>query len=584
MRSPVWPIWSACGRQPRLVTTREPPTAPPSREASSSSCAKPAAEPTPRPPPTTTFASASETPLVLFGSRPTTRPTRSSGARSGVNRSTGGVAAPLDPISTATACGATVISRTGASSAASSRRLPAQRWRTRCHDSPGLTSTTFAAIGSPARAATWASTSFPRSLPAATTADAARASMTSRIDAAQAAGAYSSSRSSSARWALPTPYVPSRAATGSAFGPMSTASIGTLSPSARPFANESASSDSRSASAPTCSTSERTGPLIAASFQQPDPGQQVDHRRRRLRPMAEDRRGGVLLRGESQAELRRPRHGVDRRPVLARPEPDRARRRAAERDPLDLLLLRPQPARHGRVPRQFEALLHAEDGRERQLVRLPAAARRLPPREDRATIVAEPQLLDPADDRPAQRHGDAHADLVVARVGRLVAEHDQVEGAVDGLLRLDRLLDRGRRRDGIPLAAVRLEQDRAVDADRHRVAELLLGRRGPERQHGRRAALLLDDPDRLLDAALLVRADRVAEEPGVDRLPVRGQDDAPSRLRHALHTDEDVHDRMRMLSGSKSGVEPATATVTGYCSPRYSTSSGVPALATSGGR
>ena len=32
------------------------------------------------------------------------------------------------------------------------------------------------------------------------------------------------------------------------------------------------------------------------------------------------------------------------------------------------------------------------------------------------------------------------------------------------------------------------------------------------------------------------------------------------------------------------GVEPATATVTGYCSPRYSTSSFVPTLATSGGR
>ena len=30
MRSPVWPTWSACGRQPRFVTTREPPTAPPS--------------------------------------------------------------------------------------------------------------------------------------------------------------------------------------------------------------------------------------------------------------------------------------------------------------------------------------------------------------------------------------------------------------------------------------------------------------------------------------------------------------------------------------------------------------------------
>src|SRR2546423_1596987 len=59
--APVWPTWSECGLQPRLVTTREPPTAPPSSSASSSRAANPSALPTPRPPPTTTRASASET-------------------------------------------------------------------------------------------------------------------------------------------------------------------------------------------------------------------------------------------------------------------------------------------------------------------------------------------------------------------------------------------------------------------------------------------------------------------------------------------------------------------------------------------
>ena len=44
------------------------------------------------------------------------------------------------------------------------------------------------------------------------------------------------------------------------------------------------------------------------------------------------------------------------------------------------------------------------------------------------------------------------------------------------------------------------------------------------------------------------------------------------------------YDRMRVFSGSKSGVAPATATRTGYCSPRYSTSSSLPSTACSGGR
>src|SRR5262245_32646534 len=44
------------------------------------------------------------------------------------------------------------------------------------------------------------------------------------------------------------------------------------------------------------------------------------------------------------------------------------------------------------------------------------------------------------------------------------------------------------------------------------------------------------------------------------------------------------HERILALSGSNRGVEPTTATLTGYCSPRYSTSSGAPTFATSGGR
>ena len=42
-----------------------------------------------------------------------------------------------------------------------------------------------------------------------------------------------------------------------------------------------------------------------------------------------------------------------------------------------------------------------------------------------------------------------------------------------------------------------------------------------------------------------------------------GQHDRAARHRHPLGADEDVHDRIRSFSGSKIGVEPATATVTG---------------------
>ncbi len=126
--------------------------------------------------------------------------------------------------------------------------------------------------------------------------------------------------------------------------------------------------------------------------------------------------------------------------------------------------------------------------------------------------------------------------------------------------------------------------DGAVRAERHRVAELLLGLGRPEREDDRLAAVRLDQPDGLLDAALLVRADREAEVLRLDRLRVLGEDDLPARHRHPLDADEDPHDRILEFSGSKIGAEPATSTVTGYCSPMYSTASRVPTCACSGGR
>ena len=53
---------------------------------------------------------------------------------------------------------------------------------------------------------------------------------------------------------------------------------------------------------------------------------------------------------------------------------------------------------------------------------------------------------------------------------------------------------------------------------------------GPERQDGRLAAVLLDDPDGLLDRALLVRADDEAEVARVDRPGVVGEHDPAAGL------------------------------------------------------
>ena len=129
--------------------------------------------------------------------------------------------------------------------------------------------------------------------------------------------------------------------------------------------------------------------------------------------------------------------------------------------------------------------------------------------------------------------------------------------------RADRLDDRACRRLGVPLLLARDEVDRAVGAERQRVAELLLGLRRAEREDDRLAARRLDQPDRLLDAALLVRADREAEVLRLDRLLVGGEDDPPARHRHALHAGQDPHDRTLVFSGSKIGAEPTTSSVTG---------------------
>src|ERR1700682_839644 len=126
--------------------------------------------------------------------------------------------------------------------------------------------------------------------------------------------------------------------------------------------------------------------------------------------------------------------------------------------------------------------------------------------------------------------------------------------------------------------------DRPVDAQRHRIAQLLERFGRAQRDHHRVPAARFDDPHRLLDAALLVRAHREAKMSRVDSARVLGQHDPASRDRHPLDRDQNSHARIREFSGSNSGVAPATATVTGYRSPMYSTARLAPTTACSGGR
>src|SRR5581483_2261903 len=152
--------------------------------------------------------------------------------------------------------------------------------------------------------------------------------------------------------------------------------------------------------------------------------------------------------------------------------------------------------------------------------------------------------------------------LIVTGVGRLVAEQQQVEGLGLGP---DRTHDRSRGGLRVPLLAAGQQVHGTLDPDRHHVAQLLLGLGRPKGQHRARAAVLLDEADRLLDAALLVGADREAEMPGRDRPLVLGEGDLAAGQRHALYADENVHvaigsgagwmSRTRALSGSKSDVE-----------------------------
>lgn len=94
----------------------------------------------------------------------------------------------------------------------------------------------------------------------------------------------------------------------------------------------------------------------------------------------------------------------------------------------------------------------------------------------------------------------------------------------------------------------------------------------------------LRESNRFLYGTLLMRAHGERQEIGVDRPLVVRQHDQRSRSRNPFYTNEDPHYFIRSLSGSNSGLLPATATFTGNSSFMYMTWSSVPSTACSGGK
>ena len=191
-------------------------------------------------------------------------------------------------------------------------------------------------------------------------------------------------------------------------------------------------------------------------------------------------------------------------------------------DALDLLLLRSQPARDRRIARQVDPLLDGHDGRQRHLERSPSRRRRLAPGGDRA--VADLETLDArhasaarAPRRPGCRPGSRRCRPTRCRTGSGRTGRRPPPGP--GSPRRSRPPSRPGPSRGRPSRAGSPARCRSPS----RRGAAPRPRPGPSVRTADRAALRLDDPDGLLDRALLVRADREAEEPRVDVAAVGGQ-------------------------------------------------------------
>src|SRR5207302_9586297 len=155
--------------------------------------------------------------------------------------------------------------------------------------------------------------------------------------------------------------------------------------------------------------------------------------------------------------------------------------------------------------------------------------------------VAELDRLDAGRAREIESVRDADTHLVAGAVRRLVSEEDEVVASTGGAFGLDRFDDRRRGRYRIPLAAIALQQDRALDAQRHGIAQLVGRGLRPQRQHGRTATVRFDHAHGFLDRAFLVGTDRESEIARVDVLGVGRQRDLAGGGGDALDANQDVH-------------------------------------------
>jgi hypothetical protein len=156
------------------------------------------------------------------------------------------------------------------------------------------------------------------------------------------------------------------------------------------------------------------------------------------------------------------------------------------------------------------------------------------------------QLLGPGQAGPAQVLGQGAGDQGGAGVGRLrAAEHDVRLDAADG-----RVQDLGRVEGARPVEGVVVDVHGRVRAHGQRLAHRGQGRLRAHAEDHHLAALLLLQPQGLLDGVLVDRVEDRLDRLAVERLVPRVQPLLGGRVGHALDGDQDLQRCLQGMAGA----------------------------------
>src|SRR5881628_1293786 len=505
---PVWPTWSACGRQPASTTARDAPTAarPPNAAASSSSTLKFAGSFKPRPPEMTIGASATSSVPAVAGliAVTTTRPvgagTATVSALPALGRCTG-----VNTLGRSDTIAGVAVSLSLRSA------FPAYTgWITVTAPPSTATSVTSCASATPRRAATRGARSRPVALAANTTARYPPAFARSAITRVHASGAYLPNASFVRVSTVSAPNPPA----GRSHAPSPPRAP--ARPPSLPGHRQGAGRRSRLRSRP-CAARPHVAPARRGLCSQHLRffAQQAEQLQHRGRPLAHDPAFLALRRGGQGEHLQ-----------TARAE--------ARRFDLERLLLRGHDALQGGITRLIQSLLGGEHGGEWKVHDLHAAfdfplGRTLAP--------SDLEMSDRRDARQIEQLRHHRPDLMVVVVDRHLAEQDQV---------VARVPDLGGEGPGdletVGGNRVRLEQDAAVRPHGQRGADRLLRGGGADRYDDdlARARLLLA-PQRFFHGELVIRVEDELDARLIERFAVGGDLDAGLGVGDTLDADRDLH-------------------------------------------